>query len=165
MPEEKAKLRLIVVVPERELFDGEVDSVRFNTVTGVIEVLPRHMPLMTQLAEGELVARQGEEHYYFAVHGGFAQITPAQVVILADSAERAEEIDIARAERAREEARKALEAAREHPLTPEDEKRLRERMRRAETRLRIVKMRRGGQLPRMGSAAPVSEEGSRGATG
>ncbi len=151
-------MQLVVVVPERELFDGEVQSVRFNTVVGQIEVLPKHMPLMTQLEEGELVAQTGEESYYFAVHGGFAEITPTRVVILADSAERAEEIDLARAERAREEARKALEAARENPLTPEDEKRLRERMRRAETRLKIVKMRRKSQPPRMGSAAPRQEE-------
>ncbi len=150
MLEEKDRLRLIIVVPERELFDGEVKSVQFNTVAGMIEVLPKHMPLMTQLAEGELIARQEEGTQYFALHGGFAQITPTQVVILADSAERAEEIDVARAERARDEARKALEAAREHPLTPEDEERLRRRMQRAETRLRIVRKRRTSQLPQMG---------------
>ena len=160
MPEEKAKLRLIVVVPERELFDGEVKSVQFNTVAGMIEVLPRHMPLMTQLAEGELIARQEEGAQYFALHGGFAQITPTQVVILADSAERAEEIDVARAERARDEARKALEAAREHPLTPEDEERLRRRMERAETRLRIVKKRRTSQLPQMGRPSGHEERKS-----
>lgn len=101
-------LQLEIVTPERQLFSGEVDSVLAPGVEGQLGILPRHAPLISALAIGELVARRGEEELTFAIHGGFIQVLPDRVIVLADVGERAEEVDAARAERARREAEELL---------------------------------------------------------
>ncbi len=101
-------LRLEIVTPERQLFSGEVDSVLLPGAEGQLGVLPHHAPLMSALSVGELVARRGEEEMVFAVHGGFVQVLPDRVIVLADVGERAEEVDAERAERARREAEELL---------------------------------------------------------
>jgi F-type H+-transporting ATPase subunit epsilon len=72
-------------------------------------VLPNHMPMLTTLDFGEVIVRRGDGEEYFAVGGGFAEIQPYKVIILADSAEHADEIDTQRAQRAREQAQQAME--------------------------------------------------------
>jgi F-type H+-transporting ATPase subunit epsilon len=130
-------LRLTIVSPERELFSGTVDIVLAPGIDGQLGILPNHIPLITQLADGELVARAGPEEYYFAIHGGFMHVLPDAVTVLADVAERAEEIDTERAEAARQRALELLSQA------PPEERRLTEvALRRSYVRLRVAGRRR-----------------------
>jgi F-type H+-transporting ATPase subunit epsilon len=95
-----ATIRLDVVAAERAVYSDDVDIVIAPGVEGQLAILPHHTPLMTLLQPGELIARKGAEEYSLAVSGGFLEVRPDRVIVLADSAERAEEIDIARAEAA-----------------------------------------------------------------
>lgn len=132
-----AGLKLTIVSPERELYRGEVDIVLAPGIEGQLGILPKHAPLITQLAEGELCARVGEEEYYFAIHGGFMHVLPNEVIVLADVAEWAEEIDVERAEVARQRALQMLRTA------PPEERRLTEMaLRRSRVRLRVARRRR-----------------------
>src|SRR3989338_11284941 len=96
-----------LVTPERLVMETEVDSVSIPTQMGQITVLPNHLPLVANLQPGELIIRSAGREEYLAVSGGVVQINPgSQVMILADSADRAEEIDVARAVAAHERAAK-----------------------------------------------------------
>ncbi len=109
-----ASLRLEIITAERIVLTEEmVDSVRVQGADGVVGILPRHAPLMTTLAPGELIMRKGEEEESFFVTGGFLEVRDNQVAVLADASERAEEIDIARAEEARHRAEEALSEKRD----------------------------------------------------
>ncbi|MCS7178848.1 MAG: F0F1 ATP synthase subunit epsilon [Anaerolineae bacterium] len=101
--------RLEVVTPEKQLFSGDVDAVLAPGAEGQLGILPRHAPLMSILTEGELVARRGEEELSFAIYGGFIQVLPDRVIVLADVGERADEVDAEQAERARREAEALLQ--------------------------------------------------------
>src|SRR5919199_2438588 len=101
-------IRVEIVAAERQLLDEEFDEVLAQTPAGQIGILPRHAPLLTLLVPGELMLRRGGEDTIVAVGGGFMEVGHNHVVILADSAERAEEIDIARAEEARQRAQQRL---------------------------------------------------------
>jgi len=129
---------LSIVTPERELFTGEVDSVLAPGMDGEMGILPRHAPLIAALKEGVLIARQGEEEMVFAVHGGYMQVLPDRVIVLADVAERAEEIDIERAEAAR---RRAEELLKKEP-PPEMRAEAIAALRRSLVRLRVARRRR-----------------------
>ena len=132
-----ATLKLRIVSPERELFSGEADIVLAPGIDGQLGILPNHVPLITRLTEGELVARVGGEEYYFAIHGGFMHVLPDEVIVLADVAERAEEID---AERASEARQRALDMA---GKVPPEERRLSEvALRRSQVRLKVARRRR-----------------------
>ncbi|MFN3762411.1 MAG: F0F1 ATP synthase subunit epsilon [Anaerolineae bacterium] len=131
-------LRLEVVTPEKQLFSGEVDSVLAPGAEGQLGILPHHAPLMSTLSVGELVARRGEDELIFAIHGGFIQVLPDRVIVLADVGERAEEVDIERAERARREAEELLK--REPP--PELRAEAMMALRKAQLRLRVAQRRR-----------------------
>lgn len=128
-------LRLDVVTPERELFTGEVDSLLVPSIEGQMGILPHHAPLIAVLAEGELVARQGEEEMLFAIHGGTMQVLPDRVIVLADGAERADEIDVERAEAARRQAEELLK--KEPP--PEERVAARDALRRSLARLKAAR--------------------------
>jgi F-type H+-transporting ATPase subunit epsilon len=106
------KIKLEIVTPERPLVSEEVDIVVATSTEGEFGVLPHHAPLLTTLTAGELRYRVGAQVEYLAVLGGFAQVAENKVTILADSAEKAREIDLDRAQRARERAEKRLAAAR-----------------------------------------------------
>jgi F-type H+-transporting ATPase subunit epsilon len=104
-----AKLDVEIVTGERSVFtETDADMVIVPGSDGVLGVLPSHAPLITTLAAGELRIKKGATEQSIVVFGGFAEITPDKVVILADSAERAEEIDVARAEASRRRAEEAL---------------------------------------------------------
>jgi F-type H+-transporting ATPase subunit epsilon len=104
-----AKLDVEIVTGERSVFtETDADMVIVPGSDGVLGVLPSHAPLITTLAAGELRIKKGTTEQSIVVFGGFAEITPDKVVILADSAERAEEIDVARAEASRRRAEEAL---------------------------------------------------------
>lgn len=104
MPE----LQLEVATPERMLVQGEVAEVQIPTVNGFIGILPGHAPLLAELATGYMHFTEGAHKWYLAIHGGFVEVKDDRVRVLADLAERAEEIDIERARRARERAQEAL---------------------------------------------------------
>jgi F-type H+-transporting ATPase subunit epsilon len=133
-----ASLQLKVVSQHEELFSGEVDIVLAPGIDGQLGILPNHAPLITQLAIGELRTRAGDEEYAFAVHGGFMHVLPDEVIVLADVAERLEEIDFERAEQARQRALEMLEKS-----PPPEERRLTETaLRRSRVRLKLARERR-----------------------
>lgn len=102
-------LSLDIVTPERiVLSEDGFDIVVAPGIEGELGILPRHAPLMTMLEIGELHARRGAEELALAIAGGFLEVRNDRVTILADSAERSEEIDIARAEAARRAAAEAM---------------------------------------------------------
>jgi len=111
-----ATIRLEIVTAEGTVFSDDVDEVIAPGIEGELGILPHHTPLMTMLAPGELRALKGGSDFSLAVSGGFLEVRPDRVIILADAAERAEEIDIARAEAAKERARETIKA---HPSVAE----------------------------------------------
>jgi len=101
-------IRLDIVTAERVVYSEEVDIVVAPGVEGELGILPHHTPLMTTLRVGELRVRKGEEEFSMAVSGGFLEVRPDRIIVLADAAERAEEIDLSRAEEARHRAQEQL---------------------------------------------------------
>ena len=132
-------LRLDIVTIDRLAFSGEVDIVVAPGVQGELGILPQHAPLITALAEGELRFRQGEEEQGFAIGGGYLEVLNNQVTVLADSAEQATEIDLARAEAARERAERLLK---EGPTDPVDRAMIEGALRRSKIRLKVGRKRR-----------------------
>lgn len=107
-------IKFQIITPERVVFSDEIDQVTLNTRDGEITVLPHHAPLVTSLKPGELICKKGESAYPVAVSGGFAEIKAGDtVIILADTAEKAEEIDVTRAEAAKERALKTMRESRQ----------------------------------------------------
>lgn len=102
-----------IITPERVVFSDQVDQVSLMTTTGEITVLPHHIPLVTVLQPGELRYKKNGVEYPLAVSGGFAEIKADNtLVILADTAEHATEIDLKRAEIARDKALQTMQSAR-----------------------------------------------------
>jgi len=130
-----SSLKLDIVTAERVVYSQDVDIVVAPGVEGQLGILPHHAPLMTILQAGELVARRGNEEDSLAISGGFLEVRPDRVIILADSAERAEEIDIERAEAAR---RRAEERLRDRKAEGLDETRAEASLRRAIARISVA---------------------------
>ena len=101
-------LKLEIVTPEAKIYSDDVDMVTLTGVEGEMGILPQHVPLMTQLCAGEIVAQKGPDTVFLAVGDGFVQVTGDRVAILTDMAIRAENIDEARAEEARQRAEARL---------------------------------------------------------
>lgn len=134
-----ATIKLDVVTAEGVVYSDDVDIVIAPGFEGQLGILPQHSPLMTMLQPGELIARKGSEEFCLAVSGGFLEVRPDRVIVLADSAERAEEIDIARAEEAKNRAEKRLG----EKYAPEtDSVRAEAALRRSLIRLRVATRRR-----------------------
>jgi F-type H+-transporting ATPase subunit epsilon len=102
------RLTLEIATPTRLVATESVDEIVIPGSQGYFGVLPGHAPFLTTLGIGELMYRTGREERYLAVSGGFAEVRNDKVIVLADTAERPEEIDRARAERARERAERRL---------------------------------------------------------
>jgi F-type H+-transporting ATPase subunit epsilon len=133
-----AKLNVELVTPEGRVLETEADFVKAPGTAGELGVLPRHIPLMTPLRSGEVLVRNDGNDQYLFVAGGFLQVLPDKVIILADAAERAEDIDEARAEEAKRRAEQALS----QPLGPEESVAAALALERAAFRLRVADMRR-----------------------
>jgi len=132
-------IRCEVVTVEREIFSEDVNEVLAPGVWGQLGILPQHAPLITSLSVGELIIRrEGLEDENIAIHGGFMEVRENKVTVLADTAERAEDIDIARAEEAREKAESMLKES----VSEEDFERARAALRRASLRLTVAQRRR-----------------------
>ena len=100
-----AQIRCEVVTAERTVFEDKVDMVVAPGIDGQLGILPHHAPLITALTYGELILhREGQEDEFIAIGGGFMEVGPSHVTILADSAERADEIDEERAVAAQQRA-------------------------------------------------------------
>ena len=102
-------LHLEIVTPERLVYSDDVDAVVCPGIEGELGVLPHHTPLVTTLGYGELRIRKGGREDYYAIAGGFLQVRPDKVVVMAETADLASEIDLERAQEARREAERALE--------------------------------------------------------
>jgi len=134
-------IHLEIVTAERTVLSDDVDQINAPGAAGRMGVLPRHEPLLTSLIPGELTIIKDGERTPFAISGGFMEVLPDRVTILADTAERADEIDEARAEAAR---RRAEELLRERH-SEQDMVIAEAQLRRAMTRIRVARMRRGGR--------------------
>ena len=99
-----SKIKFKIVTPEKTVYENSVDQVTLPTQEGEITVLANHIPLISVLQAGELVAKKGGEEIAMAVSGGMVEVRKNEITILADTAERAEEIDLARAEEAKQKA-------------------------------------------------------------
>ena len=104
-------LLLEIVTPERLAYSDTVDAVNLPGIEGELGVLPHHAPLVTMLGLGELRIRKGGAEESFAIVGGFLQVRPDRVVVMAETADMASEIDLEKAQEARREAERALEGA------------------------------------------------------
>jgi F-type H+-transporting ATPase subunit epsilon len=107
-----ATLRLEIITAEHQVFADDVNVVIAPGIEGELGILPHHAPLMTMLKPGELLIRKNGNETYMVVSGGFLEIRPDKVIVLADACERAEEIDITRAEEAKHRAEERLKS---HP--------------------------------------------------
>ncbi len=97
-------LKLEIVTPEARAYSEDVEMVTLPGVEGELGIYPEHVPLLTQIVPGELIARKDGRDYFLAVGEGFVEITGERVAIMADMAIRAENIDEAKAEEARQRA-------------------------------------------------------------
>jgi F-type H+-transporting ATPase subunit epsilon len=127
-------IRLEFVTPERALVQEEVDEVELPGEAGYFGVLPGHAPLLAALQPGEVWYRKGGERKYAFIAGGFAEVGGSRVSILAPAAERAEDIDKARAEAAKRRAEDRLAT----PSPDIDYDRARLALQRAVTRLQVL---------------------------
>jgi F-type H+-transporting ATPase subunit epsilon len=108
-------IKLQIITPEKKVFSEEVDQLSITTQTGEITILPHHIPLITTLQAGELRYKQNNQEHTLAVSGGFAEVrSGSEVIILADSADYAEEIDVQKAEEAQVRAQKLMQEERQH---------------------------------------------------
>ncbi len=103
-------LHLEIVTPERMAYSDDVDMVLVPGVEGEMGILPHHTPLVSLLGLGELKIRKGGQEESFAIAGGFLQVRPDKVVVMAETASLASEIDLEKAQEARREAQRALES-------------------------------------------------------
>jgi F-type H+-transporting ATPase subunit epsilon len=103
-------IRLEIVTPERLAYEDDVDSVNVPGIEGELGILPHHAPLLSMLGFGELRIRKGGAEEVFAIVGGFVQVRPDKVVVMAETADLAGEIDLEKAQEARREAERALES-------------------------------------------------------
>jgi len=133
-----ATFKLEIVTAERMVFSDEVTALLAWGVEGQLGILPHHAPLMTVLQPGDLMIRKDREEEYLAVTGGFLEVRPDKVIILADACERADEIDVARAEEAKKRAQETMKAA---PLTV-DAASAEAALRRSLARLKVAERRR-----------------------
>jgi len=131
---------LELATPTRMLVTAEVDEVVAPGVEGYFGVLPGHAAFLTTLAPGEVVYRSGQQEHHLAVAGGFAEVRPERVIILADIGERASDIDVGRAEEAMKRAAERMKQIRGE--AGYDEVRL--DYVRAVTRLAVARKERGG---------------------
>jgi F-type H+-transporting ATPase subunit epsilon len=140
-----AKLTVEIVTAERQVYsETDVDMVVAPGSEGVLGILPRHASLLTMLRPGSLRVKKGGTEQEMSVAGGFLQIHADRVLILADQAERADEIDAAKAEEARRQAEQALSEATRSGNTIEAEA-ARAALRVSLAQLGVVRRRRGGQ--------------------
>jgi F-type H+-transporting ATPase subunit epsilon len=143
-------IELHIVTPDRGVVRETVDEVEIPGAEGYFGVLPGHTPMLAELTPGEFWYRQGQEKTYLAIAYGFAEVLPERVTILAQSAERADEIDVTRAEEARQRAEERMRAA---PDTI-DYERARLALMKSLARLQVARSQVGGRVGRQRMPPP-----------
>lgn len=131
-------LLLEIVTPERLAYSDMVDAVVLPGSEGELGVLPHHAPLVSMLGVGELHIRKGGSVETFAIIGGFLQVRPDKVVVMAETADMASEIDLEKAQAARREAERALEDTSREPA---DLAQARAQLQQALLRIRVAERR------------------------
>ena len=132
-------MQLDIITAERVTYSDEVNAVVAPGIEGELGILPHHAPLLTTLQPGELqIVKEGEEDTFIAVSGGFLEVMSNKVIILADTAERSEEIDVARAEEAVLRAQERLE----HRTADVDLERGLAALRKSQFRIKVARRRR-----------------------
>ena len=126
--------QLEIVTPEKKVVDTAASEVQIPGKDGYLGVLPGHAPLITELAVGEITYREGASEQRLAVAWGFAEVLPGKVTILAETAERPSEIDVARARKAKERAEQRLASG----DSTVDVERALDSLQRAESRLEVA---------------------------
>lgn len=135
-------IKFELTTPERIVVSEEIDGITLPTQTGEITVLKDHVPLVANLVPGMATVHKGDEEEYIAVSGGFVEVQPGnKIIVLADTAERAEELDLEKVEEARERAAKLLEEKRH--ATDVSNVAMIAALEREMARLRVVKKYRG----------------------
>lgn len=138
-----ATLKLEIVTAERQTYSDDVNVVVAEGIEGQLGILPHHAPLITMLKPGELLIRKDSEETYMAVTGGFLEVRPDKVIILADACERSEEIDMERAEAAKHRAEERLKLR-----APEiDASQAEAALRRSLIRIKVAERRRRRAIP------------------
>ena len=138
-----APMKLEIITAERVVYSDDVDVVVAPGIEGELGILPHHAPLMTALMPGEIMVRKDGEETYLAVSGGFLEVMANKVTILADAAERSEEIDEARVQEAMKRAQERM-AMRSADI---DLERAVAALRRSQARMKVVQRRRSRPSP------------------
>jgi F-type H+-transporting ATPase subunit epsilon len=133
-----ATLKLEIVTPAAKIFSDDVEMVTLTGIDGQMGILPQHMPLMTALVGGEIIARKDGKNTFIAVGDGFVQVTREKVSVLTDMAIKADDIDEAKAEEARQKA----EARLAQKLTDEDSAAVQASLAHAITQLKLKRQNR-----------------------
>jgi F-type H+-transporting ATPase subunit epsilon len=131
------KIKLDVVTPDRHLLSEVVDEVTLPGSEGYLGILPGHLPLLTTLGIGVMSYHKGTAKFIFSVSGGFVEVLPDRVIVMADTLERPEEIDVARAQASKDRAEKEL-----HSRAQINVDQAMAHLLRAVTRLHVAEMRR-----------------------
>ena len=139
-----ATFKVDIVTAERVVSSEDVEVLVAPGIDGELAILPRHAPLLTVLKPGEIRVVKDGEDTYIAVSGGFMEVMPTKVTILADTAERVEEIDVERAEAALRQAHESVAAA---PAAADLERALAS-IRKSQARINVVRRRRGPRAER-----------------
>src|SRR5437764_12071251 len=126
--------QLDIVTPEKKVVDTSAEEIQIPGKNGYLGVLPGHAPLITELAVGEITFHAGSSEQRLAVAWGFAEVLPDKVTILAETAERPAEIDVERAQEARQRAEELLKIGK----TEVDYERAEDALKRADTRLQVA---------------------------
>jgi len=106
-------MQLVIITPEKIIYDGEVEEILVNTADGEIGILPHHMDLFTKIMPGELVLKVNKKSQFLGIAGGFLEVNSNKVTILADYAVRAEDIEVEKAVEAKKRAEEALKKKKE----------------------------------------------------
>ena len=126
--------QLEIVTPEKMVVNEQAEEAQIPGKQGFLGILPGHAPLITELAVGEITYRSGGQTHYLAVAWGFAEVLPDKVTILAETAERPQEIDVKRAQESKQRAEERLKSGK----TEVDYTRAEDALQRAETRLQVA---------------------------
>jgi F-type H+-transporting ATPase subunit epsilon len=125
---------LEIVTPEKMIVRDEAEEMQIPGKSGYLGILPGHAPLITELSSGELSYRNGGQTHRYAVVWGFAEVLPDRVTVLAEAAERPEDIDVNRAQSAKQQAEEHLKTGK----SEDDFTRAEEELKAAETRLEVA---------------------------
>jgi F-type H+-transporting ATPase subunit epsilon len=126
--------QLEIVTPEKKVVKDVAEEIQIPGKDGYLGILPGHAPLITELSVGEISYRKGGQTHYLSVAWGFAEVLPDKVTILAETAERPEEIDVKRAQESKQKAEAALKTGK----TEADFTHAEDALKRAETRLEVA---------------------------